>query len=139
MNARYGHFLVAKKVILTKIAFLWKASECLPIIRITKANQTMFTKKVLLKQNSANAYEESFAKAKLLGGNLMSFSELLTGFIGRTVEVFLTNQVYSGVLLSVDDCLFTIQTSGPYYYYYSPPTQVTIIADAVQYVRVITP
>jgi hypothetical protein len=28
----------------------------------------MLTKKVLLKQNSDNAYEESFAKAKLLGG-----------------------------------------------------------------------
>ncbi|MNI51285.1 hypothetical protein D3C73_1060020 [compost metagenome] len=78
MNARYGYFLVAKKVILTKIAFLWKASENLPIIRITKANSIHAyeegfaqassihaTKKVLLKQNSANAYEDSFAKAKL--------------------------------------------------------------------------
>src|SRR4051812_2124013 len=32
----------------------------------------MLTKKVLQKQNSAYAYEESFAKAKLGGGNTMT-------------------------------------------------------------------
>jgi hypothetical protein len=65
----------------------------------------------------------------------MSFSDLLSGFIGETVEIFLINQMYTGVLLAADNCFITLETNNTYYY--SPPTQVTIIVDGVQLIRVI--
>ncbi|MBD0381599.1 hypothetical protein [Paenibacillus sedimenti] len=65
----------------------------------------------------------------------MSFADLLAGFIGSTVEVFLTNQLFIGTLESVESCIFTIRTNNTYYY--GPSVTVTIVADEVQYVRVI--
>jgi len=65
----------------------------------------------------------------------MNFYEALEGYIGRTVEVFLANQVYIGELQEVEECYFTLQTSDTYYY--GPSMTVTVIADSVQFVRVL--
>jgi small nuclear ribonucleoprotein (snRNP)-like protein len=66
----------------------------------------------------------------------MSFAELLASFIGRTVEVyFSSNPPIIGELVSVDDCLFTVQINNTYYY--SPPVIVTIVPDQVDYIRVV--
>lgn len=66
----------------------------------------------------------------------MSFAELLASFIGRTVEVhFETNPPVIGILMSVDGCIFTVQNNNTYYY--SPPVTVTIVADQVEYVRIV--
>lgn len=67
----------------------------------------------------------------------MEFYEALTGYIGQTIEVFLGNQVYIGQLLSVENCYFVVRTSNSYYY--GPSSTVTIMADSVQYVRVVFP
>ncbi|MCY9658916.1 hypothetical protein P5G65_17900 [Paenibacillus chondroitinus] len=66
----------------------------------------------------------------------MSFAELLASFIGRTVEVYFTsNPPIIGTLASVDDCIFTVQINNTYYY--SPPVIVTIVADQIDFVRVV--
>ncbi|NOV04256.1 hypothetical protein [Paenibacillus planticolens] len=66
----------------------------------------------------------------------MSFADLLASFIGRTIEVYFTsNPPYVGQLISVDDCIFTVQINNTYYY--SPPVIVTIVADQVDYIRVV--
>ncbi|MZQ85992.1 hypothetical protein GQF01_28210 [Paenibacillus sp. 5J-6] len=66
----------------------------------------------------------------------MSFAELLVSFIGRTVEVYFTNNPpIIGELISVESCYFTVQINNTYYY--SPPVVVTIVVDQIDYIRVV--
>jgi len=65
----------------------------------------------------------------------MSFEQLLAGYIGRSVEVFLTNTFYTGRLLSVGTGLFTVEVSDTAYY--APVEQVTVFTDRVSFVRII--
>ncbi|MCZ8518560.1 MULTISPECIES: hypothetical protein [Paenibacillus] len=65
----------------------------------------------------------------------MNFSELLAGYLGRTIEVFLQNQFFTGVLLQVEADFFIIsQSDGTYY---SPPVNITILNASVQFVRIL--
>jgi hypothetical protein len=65
----------------------------------------------------------------------MSFEQLLAGYIGRSVEVFLSNAFYAGRLLSVGTGLFTVEVSDATYY--APVEQVTVFADQVSFVRIL--
>jgi hypothetical protein len=65
----------------------------------------------------------------------MNFSQLLSTYIGRTVEVFLANEFYTGVLMAVEVGYFTIQVSVTSYY--SPATQVTIVNRQAEFVRIL--
>jgi hypothetical protein len=65
----------------------------------------------------------------------MNFSELLSTYIGCTVEVFLANQFYTGVLTLVEAGFFKIEVSIRTYY--SPPVEVSIVNSQVKIVRVL--
>jgi hypothetical protein len=65
----------------------------------------------------------------------MNFEQLLAGYIGRSVEVFLSNTFYTGLLLSVGTGLFTVEVSDSTYY--APVERVTIFTDQVSFVRII--
>ncbi|MDF2722043.1 MAG: hypothetical protein K0Q59_1718 [Paenibacillus sp.] len=66
----------------------------------------------------------------------MTFTELLAGYIGADIEVFLVNQFYAGKLASVANGYFILEVSGGSYNY-GPPTQVTILNSSVQFVRIL--
>jgi hypothetical protein len=65
----------------------------------------------------------------------MNFSDLLSGYIGRTVEAFLENQFYTGVLVSVQDGSFTLQITDTTYT--GIPIPITIFNIQVVYVRIL--
>ncbi|SDO21751.1 hypothetical protein SAMN04487897_1108 [Paenibacillus sp. yr247] len=62
----------------------------------------------------------------------MSFEQLLSTHIGRTIEVFLANEFFSGQLLSVNNGTFTINFVDSY-----SSTQLTILIQSVEYLRVL--
>lgn len=65
----------------------------------------------------------------------MNFTEILRGYTGRRIEVFLTNQFVQGTLVSVGDGFFTLQVASPSYS--TPVTQSTVLMQNVEYVRVL--
>ncbi|WP_426448069.1 hypothetical protein ACP26L_27100 [Paenibacillus sp. S-38] len=66
----------------------------------------------------------------------MTFSELLAGYLGRTIEVFQQNQFFTGVLVQVEDTFFVIsQSDGTYN---NPPINITILNSSVEFVRILT-
>lgn len=66
----------------------------------------------------------------------MTFTEMLRGYIGRSIEAFLTNQFVQGTLISVGDGFFTVQVTSPNYN--TPITQSTILVQNVEYVRILS-
>lgn len=66
----------------------------------------------------------------------MSFSDLLMNYIGRNVEVFLSNQYYEGELLSAVEFSLVIRSSASSYYI--PPVDITVFIAHVQFLRIIS-
>jgi hypothetical protein len=65
----------------------------------------------------------------------MNFSEMLTQFIGKTIEVFQLNQLIEGKLISVANGSFIVEISQPPYL--TPTTQMTITNSSVQMARIL--
>ncbi|WP_028561727.1 hypothetical protein [Paenibacillus pinihumi] len=55
----------------------------------------------------------------------MNFEQLLSGNIGRSIEVFLSSNYYTGDLLSVGNGLFTVLVTAPSYQ--TPTEQVKLL------------
>ncbi|UJF35782.1 hypothetical protein [Paenibacillus hexagrammi] len=70
----------------------------------------------------------------------MSFVEMLTASIGKTVEVILVDQMFIGVLTTVNSSSLTLEGSGGQYYYYDygPSNTVTISLPQIQSVHIIS-
>ncbi|MFD2612389.1 hypothetical protein [Paenibacillus gansuensis] len=62
----------------------------------------------------------------------MSFEQLLATYIGRTIEVFLGEEFYTGVLVSVGNGVFVVNISDTY-----QPQTATLQLASVVYIRVL--
>ncbi|MBJ6363045.1 hypothetical protein ACFOQM_17630 [Paenibacillus sp. GCM10012307] len=65
----------------------------------------------------------------------MNFEQLLSDYIGRQIEVFLSSNYYTGDLLSTGNGQFTILVTDPSYQ--TPTEQVTLFSNQVSFVRIL--
>ncbi|MNI40881.1 hypothetical protein D3C81_2130160 [compost metagenome] len=63
----------------------------------------------------------------------MTFEQLLATYLGRTVEVFLSNEFFTGQLIFVGTNFITLSESQGYY----TPVEVNLVTDQVNYIRVL--
>ncbi len=66
----------------------------------------------------------------------MNFSDLLSGYIGSNIEVFLPNAFHTGELTNVEASYFTIAVNDSSYY--QEPTNVRVLSANVEFVRILT-
>jgi hypothetical protein len=67
----------------------------------------------------------------------MTFSEFLSGFIGKTVEIFSTTQFFTGVLLFVGDGTYTVNVVDPFDPSPGPPAPMTFFNSTTQFLRIL--
>ncbi|MFC0215275.1 hypothetical protein ACFFK0_23050 [Paenibacillus chartarius] len=63
----------------------------------------------------------------------MNFEELMAGYVGRTVEVFLTNEFFTGQLAFVGSGYITVNVAQGYY----TAVLTNILIGQIEYVRVL--
>lgn len=63
----------------------------------------------------------------------MTFEQLLETYLGRTVEVFLSNEFFTGQLIFVGNGFFTLSETQGYY----APVEMNLVSSQVNYVRIL--
>jgi hypothetical protein len=62
----------------------------------------------------------------------MNFEEMLSTYVGRSIEAVTGQDFYSGELVAVNEGRFTVRISNGY-----SPRQATMLIASVSYVRII--